>query len=275
METRKTTKLDLHIHTRGSDGWGTPEEIVKAALDAGLDGIAVCDHHSTYTIEGLAVLRAARKAGLVAIAGCEYSCAEGHLLVFGYCVRDACFGFYPPMQDVIDKVTRAGGVAIPAHPYREVGGHVLNDGVMTLKHIRAHETCNGHAALRNPRRNELARAAAKTTRRQGTGGSDAHMSSEVGLCYTVFQGRIANEAQFLRALKRGQYHGEVAQRRLDRVLTERSRWAATTRDPKASYQPVLLPRSNGGVTISPAFGECDDLGFWNDLLTNADDRLLN
>ena len=27
----KTTKLDMHLHTRGSDGQGTPEEIVAVA----------------------------------------------------------------------------------------------------------------------------------------------------------------------------------------------------------------------------------------------------
>jgi len=37
-------KIDLHIHTTYSDGSFSPEKIVDAAIDAGLDAIAITDH---------------------------------------------------------------------------------------------------------------------------------------------------------------------------------------------------------------------------------------
>ncbi len=37
-------KIDLHIHTTYSDGMFSPEKVVDAAIDAGLDAIAITDH---------------------------------------------------------------------------------------------------------------------------------------------------------------------------------------------------------------------------------------
>jgi len=245
---RKTTKIDLHIHTRGSDGWGSPEEIVGQALKAGLNGIAICDHHVSHTVEGLAVLREARKAGLLAIVGCEYSCEEGHLLVFGYRVQEFEFGTYPKIQDVIDRVTREGGVAIPAHPYRGFR-RVLGDRVLDLTHIRAVEGSNGHAALWNAEQNAKARKAATKRQWQTTGGSDAHNASEVGTCFTVFEGIIRNEAQFLRALKRGHFHGAVNAA----AVTQRLRLFATTaKQPRFSFS---APESKLAPALDSALDE--------------------
>ena len=39
-------KLDLHCHTTASDGESSPTEMVQAAHDCGLDGIAITDHNS-------------------------------------------------------------------------------------------------------------------------------------------------------------------------------------------------------------------------------------
>lgn len=37
-------KIDLHIHTTYSDGVYSPEKVVDAAIEAGLDAIAITDH---------------------------------------------------------------------------------------------------------------------------------------------------------------------------------------------------------------------------------------
>ena len=39
-------KIDLHTHSRVSDGTDTPTGLVMRAFDAGLDVIALCDHDS-------------------------------------------------------------------------------------------------------------------------------------------------------------------------------------------------------------------------------------
>lgn len=75
----KTYRADLHIHTAlspcASDEM-TPPAIVAAALEAGLDMIAVSDHNSTGNVA--AVQRAAEAAGgaLAVIAGMEITSVE-------------------------------------------------------------------------------------------------------------------------------------------------------------------------------------------------------
>ena len=39
--------IDLHAHTSVSDGTETPAELVAAAVEAGLDVVAITDHDAT------------------------------------------------------------------------------------------------------------------------------------------------------------------------------------------------------------------------------------
>jgi len=210
----------MHSHTRGSDGIGTPEQIVKYALEAGLDGLCLTDHHSTHNTDNLKVAKALREAGLLVIHGCEYSTAEGHLLIYGVNYDDLQMGYYPPMQDVIDEVNARGGVCVPAHPYKGYRRR-LEDGVKKLRGVRAYEVANGQCEFQCPEKNKLARKAAEEKRKLGTGGSDAHNPKHIGLTYTEFQGNIVCELDFLNALKRGQFRAVVSRNRMKHELKRR------------------------------------------------------
>jgi predicted metal-dependent phosphoesterase TrpH len=59
--------IDLHTHTNESDGTYTPDELIQAALDAGLEALAITDH-DTFTGYELA-LPLARRRGLDLICG--------------------------------------------------------------------------------------------------------------------------------------------------------------------------------------------------------------
>ena len=80
-------KVDLHTHTRASDGALTPRELVDKAAEHRVDVLAVTDHDST---EGIAEASeaAARHRGLTLVPGLEINCniegAEIHVL--GYLV---------------------------------------------------------------------------------------------------------------------------------------------------------------------------------------------
>ncbi len=112
-------RADLHIHTSlspCSDTWRmTPKEIVRRALEEGLDLIAVCDHNSTRNAR--AVQQAAIGRGLVVLPGMEVtSVEEVHLLgIFGD-LNDA-----GALQDLIDQ-------SLPGENVPEVFGYqVLMD----------------------------------------------------------------------------------------------------------------------------------------------------
>jgi predicted metal-dependent phosphoesterase TrpH len=112
-------RADLHLHTclsPCSDTWRmTPREIVHRARVEGLDMIAICDHHSVRNVA--AVQRAARRSGVVVLAGMEVTSSEEvHTLgIFGDLERAMV------LQDVIDK-------NLPGENVPDVFGHqVLMD----------------------------------------------------------------------------------------------------------------------------------------------------
>ncbi|MBP7561285.1 MAG: PHP domain-containing protein [Armatimonadetes bacterium] len=67
-------RYDLHTHTDRSDGRCTPTELVRAALDASLAGIAVTDHDTTAGVAE--ALAAGSELGLEVIPGVEMSSEE-------------------------------------------------------------------------------------------------------------------------------------------------------------------------------------------------------
>ncbi len=64
-------RIDLHTHSRASDGTETPAEVVAAARDAGLDVVALTDHDTTAGWDEAA--DAARRLGISLVRGTEVS----------------------------------------------------------------------------------------------------------------------------------------------------------------------------------------------------------
>ncbi|MEU6281191.1 PHP domain-containing protein [Streptomyces sp. NPDC047028] len=76
-------RIDLHCHSRASDGTDTPAELVRNAAAAGLDVVALTDHDTT---RGYDEAIAALPEGLTLVTGAELSCrVDGvsmHLLAY-------------------------------------------------------------------------------------------------------------------------------------------------------------------------------------------------
>ncbi|MFJ3763916.1 PHP domain-containing protein [Streptomyces sp. NPDC090082] len=64
-------RIDLHTHSTASDGTDSPAELVRNAVAAGLDVVALTDHDTT---RGHAEAIAALPAGLTLVTGAELSC---------------------------------------------------------------------------------------------------------------------------------------------------------------------------------------------------------
>jgi hypothetical protein len=79
-------KVDLHIHSTASDGAWSPERLVFAALEGGLDLIALADHDTTAGVEAAVV--AARGTRLQVVPAIELSTTwhGRELHVLGYFV---------------------------------------------------------------------------------------------------------------------------------------------------------------------------------------------
>ena len=82
--------VDLHIHTNLSDGIYTPEEVVKQALQAALEAIAITDHDITDGI--LMAKNAAQGKQIEIIPGIEFSTKyEDHEIhILGYFIDPMC-----------------------------------------------------------------------------------------------------------------------------------------------------------------------------------------
>lgn len=78
-------RADLHVHSIASDGTLTPEALVRRAIEAGLDVLALADHDS---VEGVGeALRAAEGTDLTVVPAVELSAASGDgrdIHVLGY-----------------------------------------------------------------------------------------------------------------------------------------------------------------------------------------------
>jgi predicted metal-dependent phosphoesterase TrpH len=64
-------RIDLHTHSTASDGTLSPAELMAAAVEAGLDVVAITDHDTT---GGWEPAKAALPAGLTLVPGAELSC---------------------------------------------------------------------------------------------------------------------------------------------------------------------------------------------------------
>ena len=191
-------RIDLHVHTANSDdAYGEPEEVLAAAVKAGLNGLAVTEHGNYQKSEIFLTL--APRFNLVVFVGAEVATRSGHLLVFSNDISrwNRFKGDNNDAQEVIDAVNLAGGAVVAAHPYRI--GHGCG-GAAKLSGLAAIESCNG---ANRPVENHMARMLAEKTGLPCTGGSDAHFTDEIGRCYTLFTVPVRTMADLVAALKAG------------------------------------------------------------------------
>lgn len=223
---RKKTKLDIHLHTPTSDGRGTPHEYVKAIQKAGLDGVCITDHHVSGGESSRMIAKAIRAAGFLCFMGCEYSTANGHLLIYGVDVAELDLPRYPAMQDVIWKVRERGGVAIPSHPFYGWKKKLGKD-VFKMKDLIALESANAKLKVQiGQYYDTAAENAVEQLKLAAIGTSDAHHASAIGTCYTEFDGAIRRPADFIKALLSGEYRPVTNKRRVTKQRTTRTNWSS-------------------------------------------------
>ena len=186
-------KLDLHIHsTYSRDGSASPKEIVDRCKALGLDGLAITDHNA---IQGsLECVELAKKEGLLLVRGVEVSTADGHVLAYGI---SELISKGLSIQETIDKIHAAGGIAVAAHPVRFPSGIGVENSAN--KSFDAIEVLNGGNSRRS---NRKASNLAASLGKPGTAGSDAHKIEEIGKSYVVIED-ASSESDILDALKSG------------------------------------------------------------------------
>lgn len=98
--------IDLHIHTRRSDGAYSPTEIVRLAAEKGLKAVAVTDHDTTAGVEE--AFAAGREYGVEVISGVEISAdhSSNALHILGYFIDLRHSSFQQFLQNYRDSRNR-------------------------------------------------------------------------------------------------------------------------------------------------------------------------
>lgn len=109
--------VNLHMHTRYSDGSGTHRDIARAGFSAGVDVVIVTDHN--ILVDGFEGYYKEKNKKLLMLIGEEVhdqarDPQKNHLLVFGAGRELATFAEDP--QQLINKVRDSGGICFLAHP---------------------------------------------------------------------------------------------------------------------------------------------------------------
>lgn len=109
--------VNLHMHTRYSDGSGLHKDIAAAALKAGVDAVIVTDHN--ILVDGFEGYYKDKNKKILMLVGEEIhdqarNPQKNHLLVFGANRELATHADNP--QNLIDQVREAGGLCFLAHP---------------------------------------------------------------------------------------------------------------------------------------------------------------
>ena len=133
-------RIDLHTHSRASDGTDTPAELVRAAAAAGIDVLAITDHD---TADGWAeAADAADGLGVELVPGMEISTRHRgrgvHLLAF---LPDPT---YPPLADYLRTVLHGRAARVPTMIER------LNDLGVQITEDDVHRAAAGTAASGRP-----------------------------------------------------------------------------------------------------------------------------
>ena len=177
--------IDLHVHTKlSSDSNVSPESYLEVASQGpvALDAICFTEHRLFPTDPDLDRLyqELAARFGIRIFKGIEADTDLGHLLIFGVNRelqhRFDLEGRMHRAQLMIEVVHGEGGIAIPAHPFRDSGyGTRLDELLARLgPALSAVEAINGQ---NTHQQNVAALATCEKLGLTAVGGSDAHFAS--------------------------------------------------------------------------------------------------
>ena len=205
--------VDLHVHTNlSSDSNVAPEQYLDFAKKSGRGLGAICfTEHRLYPADPEIDRKYAELSERYQIRifkGIEADTDLGHLLMFGInheVIRR--FDLTSRMlksEHLIDVLYHEGGIAIPAHPFRESGFGVRLDSLLA-RHglaVGAIEAVNGQNSASE---NSHARDAALKLGLTQVGGSDAHFATERWFltCATELQRDVTTVEEMCTELRAG------------------------------------------------------------------------
>jgi predicted metal-dependent phosphoesterase TrpH len=186
-------RIDLHVHTSKYShcAKATPEEMIDAAVRAGLDGIVLTEHDHLWSQEELARLQ--NQTPLRLLRGIEVSTKQGHFLAYGIQHSD---GLYKGMSvlELAKRVHERNGVLVMAHPCRyndEIPQEIYNVELDGVEGLSGNVRMYMHAAIET---------ISKRLHIPQIAGTDAHRPEMLGLYATEFTVPIETDQDLAAAI---------------------------------------------------------------------------
>lgn len=199
-------KVDLHVHARERSRCATAseEEMIRAAIGRGLDGIAFTDHHRLVPRRRLDEFNQ-KYAPFRVFGGIEISVSGEDVLVLGIhdLELEARDWTFPELHAF---VRRQRGFLVLAHPFR------FHDTIDV--HIDAYRPDAVELCSINIRTTDESRilALAERLHLRLVCNSDAHRAKDVGCYYNVLSRAPQDCKELTSLLRNGDYHwGEAVQ----------------------------------------------------------------
>jgi predicted metal-dependent phosphoesterase TrpH len=215
--TEQYTVVDLHFHSRYSDGNNAVSSIAKRARELGI-GIAITDHNE---IKG--AVEVDRYRGVLNIPGIEVTSREGtHLLIYFYDIgslkkfykkdiqphmgHDIMSSTYLEMEEIILRARAFETIVVFPHPYSATFTGIQNTYFSTNRLERLYGMVDGIEVINAENLNKwnMRSALLGFNLNKGiTGGSDGHRLPQMGraVCYASCK---KDRRSFLDAIKGGQ-----------------------------------------------------------------------
>ena len=215
--TQQYAVVDLHFHSKYSDGNNAVSSIAKRALELGI-GIAITDHNE---IKGAVEID--RYRGILNIPGIEVTSREGtHLLIYFYDIKslkkfykkdilpnmghDIMSSTCLEMEEIIQRAQAFETVVVFPHPYSATFTGIQNTYFSEDRLERLYEMVDGIEVINAENLNKwnMRSAILGFNLNKGvTGGSDGHRLPQMGraVCYADCK---KDRRAFLDAIKGGQ-----------------------------------------------------------------------
>ena len=185
-------KADLHIHSHYSkDAVSSLRSIFKNAKKKNLGVIAITDHD---TIKGAKeAKKMAGEFGIDVIIGEEIKSKEGDIIAL-FIEEEIESG--RPVLHTLREIHKQGGLSIVPHP-----NNWFLEGISIRNLFKICEELDGIEVLNGSWLGKIGRKTIRILNDTSfqlapIGSSDAHLASQVGCSYTIFQGRNATDLYF-------------------------------------------------------------------------------